>query len=189
MDRIAGSRSLSTIGLLAGLSGGAAEVAWVSLYSNATETGGMIVAQQVAASVVPAAAALPSAPLWGIAIHMLLSATLGLAFAATIWRLAAPRLGPATFLATAAVSLALVWAFNFFVVLPALNPAFVTLMPYGATLASKVLFGIAMGSVLLLASPRRNPEQRLEALHVWSLVFAGVPQAPRMSMHDHEEGL
>ncbi len=164
MDRIGGGNTL-TIGLLAGLSGGAAEVAWVSLYSNATETSGMIVAQQVAASVVPAAAALPSAPLLGIAIHMLLSAALGLAFAATIWRLVAPRLGTAAFMATAAVSLALVWAFNFFIVLPALNPAFVTLMPYGATLASKVLFGIAMGSVLLIASPRQVREQRLEALH------------------------
>ena len=161
MDRITGNKNVLTIGLLAGLSGGAAEVAWVSLYSNATDTGGMIVAQQVAVSVVPAAAALPSAPLLGIAIHMLLSVVLGLAFAATIWRLAAPRLGAAAFLATAAVSLSLVWAINFFVVLPALNPGFVALMPYGATLASKVLFGIAMGSVLLLSSPRRFTARHL----------------------------
>jgi hypothetical protein len=155
MDRIAGTKELLTVGLLAGLTGGAAEVAWVSLYSTATDTSGMIIAQQVTASVAPAAAGLPSAPLLGIAIHMLLSVALGVAFAATIWRLAAPRLGAAAFLATAAVSLALVWAFNFFVVLPVLNPAFVTLMPYGATLASKVLFGIAMGSVLLSVSPRQ----------------------------------
>jgi ABC-type sugar transport system substrate-binding protein len=123
----------------------------------------MIVAQQVTASVVPAAAGLPFAPLLGIAIHMLLSVVLGLAFAATIWRLVAPRLGAAAFLATAAVSLALVWAFNFFVVLPVLNPGFVTLMPYGATLASKVLFGIAMGSVLLMSSPRRSAARHLHA--------------------------
>ena len=154
MDRVAGGKSVLTIGLLAGLSGGAAEVAWVSLYSNATDTGGMIVAQQVAASVVPAAAALPSAPLLGIAIHMLLSVALGLAFATTIWRLAAPRLGAAAFMATAAASLALVWAVNFFVVLPVLNPAFITLMPYGVTLVSKMLFGTAMGTVLLRAPPK-----------------------------------
>jgi hypothetical protein len=92
---------------------------------------------------------------------MLLSVALGLAFAATIWRLAAPRLGPAAFMATAAGALALVWAFNFFVVLPVLNPAFVTLMPYGITLTSKVLFGIAMGSVLLNASPRGIPARHL----------------------------
>jgi hypothetical protein len=161
MDRIAGNKGVLTIGLLAGLSGGAAEVAWVSLYSNATETSGMIVAQQVTASVIPSAASLPAAPLLGIAIHMLLSVVLGLAFAATIWRLAAPRLGAAAFLATAAVSLALVWAVNFFVVLPVLNPAFVTLMPYGITLTSKIVFGIAMGSVLLKFSPRRAQERHL----------------------------
>ena len=155
MNQVAGNKSVLTTGLLAGLSGGGAELAWVSLYSNVTETSGMAVAQQVVASVAPAAAPLPSAPLLGIAIHMLLSVALGVAFAATVWRLAAPRLSAAGFLATAAVSLALVWAVNFFVVLPALNPTFATLMPYGATLASKILFGIAMGSVLLNASPRR----------------------------------
>jgi hypothetical protein len=163
MDQIADNRSALTIGLLAGLSGGAAEVVWVSLYSNAMETSGMIVAQQVTASVVPAAAGLPSAPLLGIAIHMLLSVALGLAFAATIWRLAAPRLSAAAFMTAAAASLALVWAINFLVVLPVLNPAFITLMPYGITLASKVLFGIAMGSVLLMASPRRVPVKHLHA--------------------------
>jgi len=117
----------------------------------------MTVAQQVTASVIPSAASLPAAPLLGIAIHMLLSVALGMAFAATIWRLTAPRLGTAAFMTTAAVSLALVWAINFFVVLPVLNPAFITLMPYSITLVSKVLFGIAMGSVLLMSSPRRAP--------------------------------
>ncbi|MGH8635455.1 MAG: hypothetical protein ACRET7_15155 [Burkholderiales bacterium] len=158
MDRIAGNYRNLAIGLLAGLSGGATEVAWVSLYSNATGTSGLTVAQQITASVMPEAASLPAAPLLGVAIHMLLSMALGMAFAATLWRVAAPRLGAAAFMTIAAVSLALVWAINFFVVLPVLNPAFVTLMPYGVTLASKVLFGITMGSVLLLPSPRRAPQ-------------------------------
>ena len=119
----------------------------------------MTVAEQVTTSLIPAAAGLPAAPFLGIAIHMLLSVALGLAFAATIWRLAAPLLGTAALMTTAALSLALVWAINFFVVLPVLNPAFITLMPYGVTLVSKVLFGIAMGSVLLRAAPRRIPER------------------------------
>jgi len=166
MDRIAGNKSKLAIGLLAGLSGGAAEVVWVSLYSNATGMSGMAVAQQVTASVIPSAASLPAAPLLGIAIHMLLAAALGLAFAATIWRLAAPRLGSAAFMTTAAVTLALVWAINFFVVLPVLNPAFITLMPYSITLVSKVLFGIVMGSVMLRAAPQRVPERFLGTEHV-----------------------
>jgi hypothetical protein len=161
MERIAGNNSLLTIGFLAGLGGGAVELAWVGLYSSAMGTSGVAVAEQVTTSLFPAAAGLPSAPLLGIAIHMLLSVALGLAFAATIWRLAAPLLGTAALMTTAAVSLTLVWAINFFVVLPVLNPAFITLMPFGITLASKVLFGIAMGSVLLTSSPRRVPERLL----------------------------
>jgi len=158
MDRMAGNKSKLAIGLLAGLAGGAVEVAWVGLYSSVMGTSGMTVAEQVTTSLIPAAAGLPAAPLLGIAIHMLLSVALGLAFAATIWRLAAPRLGTAAFMTTAAVSLALVWAINFWVVLPVLNPAFITLLPYGVTLASKILFGIAMGSVLLTSSPRQAPQ-------------------------------
>ena len=157
MKRIADNKNLLTIGLLAGLSGGAAEVAWVGLYSSATGTSAMTVAEQVTTSFSPALAGLPSAPILGIAIHMLLSAVMGLAFAATIWRLCAPVLGATALMTVTAMSLALVWAINFFVVLPVLNPAFIALMPHGVTLASKILFGIAMGSVLLRAAPRRIP--------------------------------
>ncbi|HLB81398.1 MAG TPA: hypothetical protein VJJ77_12930 [Dongiaceae bacterium] len=41
-----------------------------------------------------------------------------------------------------------VWAINFLVILPIVNPAFIGLLPYGATLTSKVLFGLAAASVL-----------------------------------------
>jgi hypothetical protein len=40
-----------------------------------------------------------------------------------------------------------VWAVNFFVVLPQVNPAFVHLPPYGVTLISKLLFGLAAARV------------------------------------------
>ncbi|MNC99822.1 hypothetical protein D3C83_182370 [compost metagenome] len=49
----------------------------------------------------------------------------------------------------AAVTVAVaVWAVNFLLVLPYLNSAFVALMPAGATLLSKSLFGIAMAWTL-----------------------------------------
>lgn len=48
-------------------------------------------------------------------------------------------------------ALAGVWALNFLLVLPLLNPRFVTLMPYAATLVFKALFGLAMGAVLARA--------------------------------------
>ena len=36
---------------------------------------------------------------------------------------------------------------NFFIVLPVINPAFVTLVLYGASLVSKILFGFAAAFV------------------------------------------
>ena len=146
-DRLGKNRVL-TVGLLAGLCGGAAEVLWVALYSGATHTDGMAVAQQVTASVIPAAAFLTLAPLLGFVIHMLLSVALGIAFAWAVWRFLLPYFGAEAIVPVAVVTLVLVWATNFFVVLPVLDPAFVTLMPYGVTLFSKVLFGITMGWVV-----------------------------------------
>jgi len=43
--------------------------------------------------------------------------------------------------------LVLVWTMNFLVILPVVNPAFVTIVPYGASLTSKVLFGVAAALV------------------------------------------
>ena len=145
--------------MLAGLCGGAAEVAWVALYAGITGISGIEVARQVAASVFPALALSSAAPLSGVLIHMLLSVALAIAFAATIGRIARQQFGATALLPTAVATLAMVWAANFFVVLPALNPAFVTLMPLGVTLFSKMLFGLAMAGVLrtsTLTQPARS---------------------------------
>lgn len=98
----------------------------------------------------------------GIAIHMLLAVALGCAFAHALWRpLARPR-GPAATLGLAALTLASVWTMNFFVVLPVLNPVFITLIPYPVSFASKMLFALAMAVTLVwpelrLARERRHP--------------------------------
>jgi hypothetical protein len=129
--------------LLAGAAGGTAEILWVAAYGSVSSTSGLEVARQVTATVLPGTAELAAAPLIGIAIHMLLSLALGLilakmllGFARGLWMKAA--LGV----------LACIWAVNFLVVLPALNPAFVTLMPLAVTLSSKLLFGAALGWTL-----------------------------------------
>lgn len=148
MGQVVNNRRVFATGMLAGLCGGAAEILWVSAYSSVTGMSSAALAQQVTASVIPAAAGLPAAPLLGIMIHMLLSMALGMAFSWTTWRLFSLRIGTKGIVAIAVVALALVWAVNFFLVLPLLNPAFVTLMPYGATLVSKILFAIAMAGVV-----------------------------------------
>lgn len=141
--------------LLAGLAGGMAEILWVALYSALTATSAAAVARQVAASIWPAAGQWAFAPALGILIHLALAVALAAALVPLLARFAArpPRRGAIVAGATAA--LVLVWAVNFFVVLPLLDPAFVKLMPYAVTLASKALFGLTLGWVLLQRVPAR----------------------------------
>jgi len=56
--------------------------------------------------------------------------------------------------ASALAALATIWAVNFLVLLPQLNPAFVALLPPAVTLLSKLLFALGMGGVLAGAVPR-----------------------------------
>ena len=91
---------------------------------------------------------------FGIAIHMSLAILLGVAITVLL-RLLLPRLSGTAFEPVAVTGmLVAVWATNFFVILPALNPAFVSLVPYGVSLISKVLFGVMASFVLQLTLPR-----------------------------------
>jgi hypothetical protein len=139
---------LGLLVLLAGAGGGLAEILWVMIYSAFTPVSGAVVAREVSASFSPALAAGASGMWLGIVIHMALALALGYAFAYLIWKPLVRAHGPLATLAASALTLAAVWTMNFFVVLPALNPAFITLMPYSVTFASKMLFAVAMGGIL-----------------------------------------
>lgn len=144
------------LGALAGLAGGAAEVAWILLYSSLGDTQGTAVAQGVTATFSSAVADSPASAALGVAIHMMLSVLLGMAVAvaaqALLLRSRSALLEPCFVV----VSLIAVWAFNFFVLLPVINPEFVHLLPLGVTLASKVSFGVAAALVMSAASTRRS---------------------------------
>jgi hypothetical protein len=129
---------------VAGLAGGAAEVLWIWLVGGAFGTESWQVSRAVTATVAPSYSASAAAPWWGLAIHFLLSFALAATFASTLGR----RLHGAALFATAIGALAAVWAFNFLVLLPAINPAFTELLPHPVTLVSKLLFGVAMAAVL-----------------------------------------
>lgn len=134
--------------VLAGLAGGIAEVAWVGAYDAVNHANSLQVLRQIVASVAPGLTTTSAAPVLGMAMHLLLSVALAIAYGKLI---AVPMrccsgLGASMF--AGAVALGAVWALNFFVLLPVLNPAFVELMPYAASLVSKLLFGITMGGVL-----------------------------------------
>ena len=141
-------QSLLQLILLAGLAGGLAELVWVMLYSSLTQVSSSEVARQIAVTLFPALAHAPFVVAIGVAIHFALSLALAAAFVWIVWRPFIRNRGVAATFAGAVVALAVIWATNFLVVLPRLNPDFVALMPYSVTLFSKLLFGIAMAWVL-----------------------------------------
>lgn len=120
------------------------EVLWIGAAATVLGVEGSQVTRAVAATVVPASSGLASAPWLGLAVHFLLS----VALAAVFMRMVGNRLRGAMLVVAAMSVLALVWAVNFFALLPALNPAFPELLPHPVTLVSKLLFGLAMALVL-----------------------------------------
>ncbi|MEX1206799.1 MAG: hypothetical protein WEB85_16265 [Dongiaceae bacterium] len=133
---------------MAGLAGGAAEVIWVWLYASLSTAEAAAVASGVTGTVWPVLATSSAAVPLGIVIHMALAIVLGIAVAVLVPSVL-PRSRSAVLEPVTVVGILIaVWAINFLVILPIVNPAFTGLLPYGATLASKVLFGLAAASVL-----------------------------------------
>jgi hypothetical protein len=153
LDERAGRRNemaLETIrnGVIAGAAGGLAEIAWVTLYAWMTGGDATILARGVTTAA-GASALLPASPAGlGIAVHMTLAVMLGIVLAFA-WRgFFGERAGwtnPYPFVLTA---LSGVWAINFFVVLPIVSPAFIHIVPYGVSLTSKLVFGLAAAETL-----------------------------------------
>ncbi len=135
-------------GVVAGIAGGLAEVAWVTLYGSVTGADPAILARGVTTAA-GVSALLPASPVaLGVTVHMTLAMTLGVALAFAWSALRESRPGLANPYPVLLTALAGVWAVNFFVVLPIISPAFVHMVPYAVSLASKLLFGFAAAEVL-----------------------------------------
>ena len=151
--------------LMAGLAGGAAEVVWVSLYCLSSPLQSSLVAAEITRSFLPQAAGY-SAVIAGLIIHFVLAVLVAAIFAMTLLRMLKDKTDAPGMLAVSAAALSVIWATNFFVLLPAINPVFVTLMPYSVTLISKLAFGITMGWVfgfrpaIVDRSARSSPRRR-----------------------------
>jgi hypothetical protein len=135
-------------GVVAGVAGGLAEIAWVTLYAGATSADPATVASGVTTAA-GLSALFPAAPVAvGVTVHMALAVTLGIALSFGWRALSSHRLdaaGPFPFVLAALVG---IWAVNFFAVLPIISPAFIHLAPYPVSLMSKVLFGLAAAEAL-----------------------------------------
>ncbi len=145
-NRVQGSEILR-VGALGGMAGGLAEVAWVSAYGAVTGAPLLPVARGIVESTVPQFAASAWAPALGILIHLGLAVLLGIALAIAV-RQVAHRWAEKSEFSVAILTLLLVWAVNFFLVLPYLNPDFIRLLPYSVTLLSKLLFGLSAAVIL-----------------------------------------
>lgn len=150
-SQIGTANSLLKLILLAGFCGGMAEIIWVQLYASVTGHNSVEVARQVTASFLPDMVDAAFAPALGIAIHLVLALLVALGYAALVWLPFVRRRGPAASVAVASAVLATIWAMNFLLILPVVNPVFVTLLPYPVTLGSKLLFGMSMAGVLYTA--------------------------------------
>jgi len=148
------ARKTLSVGLIAGLVGGAAEIAWIALYLQLRGGSSAEVARGITETVVPGSGEAAFAVATGLAIHMVLAVLLGAAVAVVFARAFPGLVGtPRGFAAVVGV-LGLVWTMNFLVILPVINPAFVTIVPYAASLTSKLLFGVAAALVFHTMNPR-----------------------------------
>lgn len=136
--------------VIAGLLGGLTEVIWVGLYSTVQPLSLSGLGSAITATVITAGDTLPQSHLLGLGINMLLSVGLALGFGYILWpmisRLAQHKLNP---IPITVITLAIVWKVNFFLLLPVWNPAFISMLPPEISLMSKLLFGVAMGAVLV----------------------------------------
>ena len=146
----ANGRRILKAGLGAGLVGGIAEIVWIGLIAPVSAPDPAAVARGVTEAVLPGLAAGSGAIAVGLLIHMALAVVLGLALAVALRRaLPVERHGTLAEAAMVVGALAIVWAINFFVVLPMLSPAFLTLVPLWSALVSKLLFGATAALVFL----------------------------------------
>lgn len=151
-------------GAAVGLVGGLAEVLVVGVYARVAGTD----AAGVAGAIATAVRLDPGSAVTGLAVHMALSAGLGVASLAAAKASGLLRTGSASLAyGWALLALGAIWSLNFFVVLPVVSPSFVHLLPYPVTLVSKLLFAVAavatMRAIPANAALRQRPRSLARA--------------------------
>ena len=129
--------------ILAGVAGGTVEIVWVMMYCFGSPLSASLVGEEVARSFLPQMTGI-MAVVTGVFIHYVLAFLIAAAAVLAYRRVFEGDIDEPAVFATSIAALVVIWATNFFVVLPIVNPVFVTLMPYTVTLISKIGFGIAM---------------------------------------------
>jgi len=132
-------------GAAMGIAGGLAEVLVVGAYTGIAG----IDPAGVAGAIATAVRVAPGSAGAGLAVHMALSAALGVALLAAAKACGLLRDGSASrAYAMGLLALAAIWGLNFFIVLPIVSPDFVHLLPFAVTLGSKLMFAVAAVATL-----------------------------------------
>src|SRR3984957_13060107 len=150
-------RSLARIagrGVVAGAAGGIAGINWLFVYASVTGPDAGSVARDVPKQTGVNLLLPGSLAAFGVTIHMMLAAALGIALAFSWTALSRRWPTRANAYAVMPVALAAVWAINFLIILPLIDPHFVQIVPYSVSLISKLLFGVAAAAAL--SHPRRK---------------------------------
>ena len=139
------SANLITAGAAIGIAGGLAEVLVVGAYAGVAH----VDAAGVAGAIATAVRVEPGSAIVGLAVHMAMSAGLGITLLAGARSSGMLREASAmrTY-ATGLIALGAIWSLNFLVVLPMVSPSFVHLLPYPVSLASKLMFAVAAVATL-----------------------------------------
>jgi len=146
-----GKRSMGAwvkAGCVAGFAGGLAEVLVMAAYSGASGLSGVTILSLITATFLPASFAFGGLGAFdGLVIHLALSVAIGAGFGIFQYLIHKNRavVSYSFVLVTGALMLAGIWAFNFFVLLPEINPAFVAYVPLAPSFVSKLSFGITLG--------------------------------------------
>jgi hypothetical protein len=165
-------------GIVAGAAGGFAEIAWVTLFAEATGADPATVARGVTTAA-GVSALFPAEPVaLGVTVHMALAVTLGIALSFGWRALSSHRLdigGPFPFMLVALIA---VWAVNFLVLLPGISPAFIHLVPFPVSLMSKILFGLVAAEAF-----RRQHASALKARLVPHRLVPAMIQGRSAAVH------
>lgn len=134
--------------LLAGLVGGIAEIFFIAAYSQIMPIELGHVAREITASFSRELAGVAVGAVIGLGIHLLLSLLIGAGASVVLGRWKAWHEALSVRFGLSVSALLAIWGFNFFILLPKMNPAFVSILPLSVTFISKALFGLAMWATL-----------------------------------------
>ena len=158
-NRLASTLTNCRLGAIAGAAGGLAEIAWVTSYAGITGDSAAVLARGVTTASGVSSLFPADAVTVGVTVHMTIAVALGIALAFAWRSITSRRTLTIGLFPLMTAALAGVWAINFFVVLPVVSPAFVSLVPYSVSLVSKLLFGLAAAGVFRLFAAQSTTMQ------------------------------